>query len=181
MLPFLKWAEWAFVISLVMAEATASRKLVRWEDLMLATSHFPRFFGSPAEISRTDPPKVIGLWFHNDIEPLNCASGSDKEFSCKVNCTRIDCRKGQAYDQALTAISALEERQSALPHVVDGLQFLWKNMTWWFDYPAQHKLHGRQLRRFQFMQTLDGLDPTHSPIPIDNTLAVVSYVSGLIS
>jgi hypothetical protein len=162
MLSPLEWTTWALAVSHLMTETSASH--VSWEDLMIATSKFPRFFGSPAIIARTDPPKVTGVSFYNDVLPLHCSSDSGN-FSCAADCKTINCGHGAPYDDAIPAFSAPQERRSSLSHHLDGLEFAFDQNL--YDYCLDN--HTRQSSFFS--QILDGL------IPVDNTLVVLGLVS----
>lgn len=88
MLPSLKWATLALSIPLSMADRLAPR--VKWEDLMLATSEFPRFFGEVTNLNRTGPPRVVAAqkaegerWI---IMPVKCAGATSEEFHCDYDC-----------------------------------------------------------------------------------------------
>lgn len=169
MTPPLKWAIWALAVSHSMGDPVEeAAKLVKWEDLMVASSRFPRFFGSPAHISRTDPPKVIALSINNqaqiapfgDIEPMHCSSDSGN-FSCV-----LDCNCATRNDIDLEAYSALQERRSFLSHHLDGLNLM-ADYEFWEKYPAD----GHTLHKYFFTQTLGGR------IPIDNTQVKLGLVS----
>ncbi|KAI7778042.1 hypothetical protein LA080_002679 [Diaporthe eres] len=58
-LPFLAWAIWALILPVTMAH----HHHVKWEDLMVATNKFPRFFGEVPSINRTGSPRVVGLGY----------------------------------------------------------------------------------------------------------------------
>lgn len=174
MAPALKWAIWAIwalAVSHAMGEEAA--ELVKWEDLMVAASRFPRFFGSPALIPRndTDPPKVTALstnnWEHNatmapfgTIQPMNCSSDSGN-FSCVLDCNCVD-----QPDVDLEAYSALQEGRSSLSHHLDGL-----NLTADFDLWERYSGDNHTLHQIFFTQTLGGRTP------IDNTQVKLGLVS----
>ncbi|POS70457.1 hypothetical protein DHEL01_v211150 [Diaporthe helianthi] len=163
----LAWTIWALAASLSLAEATF--KPVEWIDLMVATSRFPRFFGEPPYISRTDPPKVSGLSYleknkmippFGKIVPLNCSSNEGK-FSCPG---WTDCEKcfGELKEDGPPAYQAIQARNSSLGHKLDGLT-LNADLMWHIPVeldPAGY--HTRQTHHFS--QNMGGITP------IDNTM-----------
>lgn len=171
MAPPLKWATWALAVSHSRGHPGPEQEAaepVKWEDLMVAASRFPRFFGSPARVPRTDPPKVAALSYKNfpgvqlspfgKIEPMHCSSDSGN-FACAV-----DCKCANPAEKSLPAYVTLQERNSSLSHHIDGLDFI-------SDYWLTTDHTGHKLLRHFFTQTLDG------KVPIDNTQVILALVS----
>lgn len=173
----LGWTIWALAVSHAMAEADATLKPVEWVDLMISTSKFPRFFGAPPYIPRTDPPKITGMSINNPTDthkppfghlvPLHCSSDNETGiFSCP-GYTDCDLCSGRAKDHGMPAFSALQESRTSLGNELDGLSFN-------SEFVQRNRRHGEFARySFYFSQNMEGL------LPIDNTLVVLGLVSSM--
>lgn len=153
MLPHLKWAIWALVIPLSVAE----RPPVTWVDLMIATSRFPRFFGEVTTINRTGEPKVNGV-VQNDgtLTPVTCV----KDPTLAVKC---DGDGWDIVEEMRPAIYGLQYQ--SLP-LLNDLRFTTNGTLW------SKGEDGTIFRTYFFFQSnLDGM------ITIDNTIVKIHIVS----
>lgn len=155
MLPHLNWAIWALVIPLSVAE----RPPVKWEDLMIATSRFPRFFGEVTTINRTGEPKVHGvLKSDGTLMPVTCVK--DYNLTNYVKCDD----DGRVVSKDMRPI--IREIQYHSPEYMNDLRFTLEKVFW------SKGEDGTIFRTFFLFQSmLDGM------ITIDNTVVKVHRVS----
>ena len=157
MLHSLIWAIWALSTSPSAAERPA--RLVKWEDLMVATSAFPRFSGEVANITRTGTPKVAAVLFNSGaIEPITCRSNAEG-LHCDADC-------GDCGDVAAEFPNAINELQLHSPPQLDGLTFIGNRIL------SDKKEDGTKCRSFFLWQS----NPA-GKIPIDNTVVQINLVS----
>lgn len=159
MLPHLNWAIWALVIALSVAE----RPPVQWEDLMVATSRFPRFFGEVTTINRTGEPKVNGVLNFKDgtLTPVTCV----KDYTTYVKCDD----DGRVVVKEIRPI--IREIQYHSPPYMNDLRFTLEKIFWSKGKDAKGE-DGTIFRTFFLFQSiLDGM------ITIDNTVVKVHKVS----
>lgn len=153
MLPYLSWAIWALVIPLSVAE----RPPVKWEDLMVATSRFPRFFGEVTAINRTGEAKVNAV-VHDDgtLTPVTCV----KDYPTGVKCDE----DGWVVKKEMRPV--IREIQYHSPPYLNELRFTAEGFLW------SEGGDGTIFRTFfLFQSNLDGM------ITIDNTFVKVHKVS----
>ncbi|KAG8164341.1 hypothetical protein KVR01_006259 [Diaporthe batatas] len=163
----LSWAIWALVISLSMADDAV--KPVEWVDLMIATSNFPRFFGTPPHVSRKGGPKVTAVTLYDD--PKKPRFGKDQKV-LPIQCSSKsgDSCKGAEMGQGVKdAISALQENIKP-PSLGDGkpglegLNFIFDHMRYfWYDHTGSPHHHNV----YYFRQSM------HENLPVDNTELVL--------
>ena len=147
MMRSLKWAIWALAIPLSMAERLAHR--VKWEDLMVATSEFPKFWGGFNPINRTGPPRVTHMVTNGNLEPIQCHTeiGPERtESSCSL---KVD-------DIWLKAIWGLQNG-SANISALNGLNFTAADVS--NDIIKDDRVGNNDTyKRAVFQQNLDGID-----------------------
>lgn len=155
MLPSLNWVIWALTLPLSMA--VRSSRPVKWEDLMIATSEFPRYFGEVTTVPRTGPPKVA--W-------MRINSGSFERVSCVSSPGHVECDKSQAWKVSEELYPAIGEVQDHSPPYLNDLGFLA------YIIYSSHGENGTTYRTFVFNQTsLDDM------VVIDNTIVNIWLVS----
>lgn len=164
MFALLEWTIWALAISPSMAEATA--KPVEWVDLMIATSRFPRFFGAPPHVSRSNPPNVTGLTTGYSAYKLVPPFGKILPVECSTKSGKFSC-SGVEYSGFLVpeAVSLLQGRDFK-GHDLDGLNFT-------VDWALNHTYPGspRKSCVIYFSQNMG------ERLPIDNTRVEIGLVS----
>lgn len=156
MLPSLNWAIWALALPLSIAMRSAHP--VKWEDLMVATSEFPRYFGEVTTVPRTGPPKVA--WVKID-------SGSFERVSCETVPGYLKCdNKPSAWKVSKELAPAIADVQDHSPPYLNDLRFL-AYIIW-----SSHGENGTTYRTFVFNQT-----SPDDMVVIDNTIVNIWGVS----
>lgn len=159
-LPFLAWAIWALILPVTMAH----HHRVKWEDLMVATNKFPRFFGEAPSISRTGSPRVVGIGYKHGsvVEPAKCSGANAEEMHCELDC-------GHCMLVGRKFLIAIDHLQRLSPPQLNELTFITS------EYTGIKWVVGKQAawhRHLWFNQTNLG-----GTIAIDNSRVQLNLVS----
>lgn len=160
MLSPLTWAILALTLPFSMAQRVHHD--VKWEDLMVATSNFPRFFGKPANITRTGDAKVHGIYLEDGtVAPMDCYTPDDTDewLRCDVDCDGCVTMTQALLDGIDLAIEWFEPDLNNLTFVLRRVEESEGKDGWWF-------------RSFTFHQTNLG-----GNIEIDNAIVKIELVS----
>lgn len=160
MLSPLTWAILALTLPFSMAQRVHHD--VKWEDLMVATSQFPRFFGEPANITRTGDAKVHAMYLEDGtVMSMNCYNTVVKGEWLRCD---VDCDGCVTMTDAL--LDGIDQAQQWFKPDLNNLTFVLRRTDehegedgWWF-------------RTFFFDQTNLG-----GKIEIDNAIVQLYLVS----